>query len=251
MRQLTDTNRNRIPVHSFALSCAVALSLAGCGGGSEPVLLAVAATPVAAVVPAAVPASAPVLITPAVPVPVLVAAPIPAPAPLPAPAPSSGAMPAPGAAGASPLAPGFASLQDCLSNRWVLTADQVTRKANAVLPPEVRATATGQGIVVIARDGTFSYAPSFNVRFDTPAGPASGNLSGITRGTWSVTGNTLTTVETSTSITGVATGSFGTVPIPPFGLGSGTVTVLACNPAYFEYDVALPSGVRFVERLVN
>ena len=216
MRNFTSQPLIRPVLERFVLTCAIALSLSACGGGGDS---------------APVPGSS---------------------AGVPAPAPAVGAAPAPvPAAGASLLAPDFASLEDCVSNRWILLGDQVTRKANALLPSTVRASATGQGIVNISRDGTYSYFPNLAIRLDTPAGPANGTLSGSSRGTWSISGTNFVTVETSNNITGSVSGEFGVTPLPPqIGYGNSTVTILACNPAYFEYEYALPSG-RFVERLVN
>lgn len=215
MTPIESAARTRSVRQPLAFGCALLLGLVGCGGGGGDT-----------------PATSASTTTPA-----------PAAAPAPAAPPATGGTP-------SAVAPDFASLEDCLSNKWILLADQLQRKAARVLPSNVSATITGQGIVTIARDGTYTYAPSLGVRMNTPAGVATGNISGISRGTWSISGTTLTTVETSNSITGSVSGSFGVVPLPPqIGFSSGTSTILACNPAYFDHEFALPSGP-FVERLV-
>lgn len=154
-------------------------------------------------------------------------------------------------ASSSSAAPDFASLEDCMSTQWILVADQATRGANAIAAPGVSTSTTGQALVDIARDGTYTYSPSFTINMQTPAGPASGRTSGTSRGTWSISGNNLVTTETSNNITGEVTGSFGSVPLPRItGFSSMTSTVLACNPSYFEYEVSAPTG-NFTQRLVH
>ena len=80
-------------------------------------------------------------------------------------------------ASSSSTAPDFASLEDCMSTQWILVADQATRGANAIAAPGVSISTTGQALVDIARDGTYTYSPSFTINMQTPAGPASGRTS--------------------------------------------------------------------------
>ncbi len=165
--------------------------------------------------------------------------------------PSAPSAPSAPVAASSPLAPDFASIEDCISTEWILVADQATLRANAIAAPGVTYSATGQALVNIARDGTYTYSPGFTVNMQTPAGPASGQASGSSRGTWSISGNTLVTSETSNNITGVVTGSFGSVPLPRLtDFSSMSSTILACNPAYFEYVVTSSTG-NFTQRLVR
>lgn len=154
--------------------------------------------------------------------------------------------------GRSPLAPDFASLEECMVNRWLLVADQADRAFQTTGAPGVTTSTTGQAIVVIALDGTYTYTPDFTVELQTPAGPATGRTSGSTRGTWSLReSSSLVTTETENTISGEATGEFGSLPLPRrAGFGSTTSTVLACNTAYFEYEVAAPTGT-FKQRLVS
>lgn len=153
--------------------------------------------------------------------------------------------------GRSPLAPDFASLEECLVNRWLLVADQADRAFQTTGAPGVTTSTTGQAIVVIALDGTYTYTPDFTVELQTPAGPATGRMSGSTRGTWSLRESSLVTTETENTLSGEATGEFGSVPLPRrAGFGSMTSTVRACNTAYFEYEVAAPTGT-FTQRLVS
>lgn len=150
----------------------------------------------------------------------------------------------------STVAPDFASIEDCIAGRWTLLADQATQGANATAAPGVSISITGEAAVNIARDGTYTYSPNFTVNMQTPAGPASGQLSGTSRGTWSISGTNLITTETSNNITGVARGSFGSVPLPRIGgFGSMTSQVKACNAVYFEYEVSAPTG-SFTQRLL-
>lgn len=166
-------------------------------------------------------------------------------------APGTTVAPSTPVASSSPLARDFPSIEDCISTEWILVADQATRAANATVAPGVTILTTGQASVNIARDGTYTYSPRFTVNMQTPAGPASGQASGSSRGTWSISGNTLVTRETSNNITGVATGSFGSVPLPPItGFSSMSSTILACNPSYFEYEVTSSTG-NFTQRLVR
>ena len=156
-----------------------------------------------------------------------------------------------GSSDGSSIAPDFPSVEACITGPWLLVADQAQRAFTGSLPSGVSLSLTGQATVDIAADGTYTYKPDFTVNFQTPAGPAQGRLRGTTKGTWAVSGSTLTTTETSNNITGVATGSFGSVPIPNAGgFSSMQSTLLACTPAYFDYEVQATSG-NFTQRLVG
>ncbi len=181
----------------------------------------------------------------------LASAPAPAPAPAPTPAPAPSPAPAPGAEPWEAYPGEFASLQSCITHqRWVLVADQAEKALTANPAPGVSTSMSGQGTVEIGIDGTYVYRPNFTIHMQTPAGPASGQLTGSSRGTWALSGTTLVTQETSNNITGSATGSFGTVPLPPLaGFSSMESHINKCNGAYFDYEVLAPTG-NFTQRLV-
>ena len=138
---------------------------------------------------------------------------------------------------------------DCVAVRAALDLVEAVKSVGVGLSARA-GVLTGEAAVNIARDGTYTYSPDFTVNMQTPAGPASGQLSGTSRGTWSISGTNLITTETSNNITGVARGSFGSVPLPRIGgFGSMTSQVKACNAVYFEYEVSAPTG-SFTQRVL-
>lgn len=163
-----------------------------------------------------------------------------------------GAPAAPGTPG-TPVAPGpgVEPLETCLPNTWILYADQAEKALLGAGVSGVDITTTGVAVVVIAPDGTYTYTPSFTLHMQTPAGPATGQYTGSSKGTWTLSGTTLTTTEISNNITGVATGSFGSVPLPiDRSFSSLPANITACNPVYLQYDVSASSG-GFTQRLVT
>lgn len=152
-----------------------------------------------------------------------------------------------------PVAPGLGveALETCLANTWILYADQAEKALLGAGVSGVDITTTGVAVVVIAPDGTYTYTPSFTLHMQTPAGPATGQYTGSSKGTWTLSGTTLTTTEISNNITGVATGSFGSVPLPiDRSFSSLPANITACNPVYLQYDVSASSG-SFTQRLVT
>jgi hypothetical protein len=145
----------------------------------------------------------------------------------------------------------FANLAACVPNTWILYADQAEKALLGAGVPGVQITTTGVATVSILPDGTYTYIPGFTINMQTPAGPASGQFTGSSKGTWVISGTTLTTTEISNNISGVATGSFGSVPLPiDRSFSSLSANITACNPVYFQYDVSAPSG-SFSQRLVS
>lgn len=140
--------------------------------------------------------------------------------------------------GSNPIAPDFESLEACISNPWVLVADQAARTLNN---PNV--TVSGQANIVVFRDGTYTYSPDFTMTMRIGDETGFGRSSGITRGTWTLNGNEFRARMTSSSVSTTVSGSFGTVSVPtPNDFSSLPATVLSCRMATWTYEFDGPSG---------
>lgn len=144
----------------------------------------------------------------------------------------------------------FGSTQECMVDRWVLTADQAQRAITAAsLPAGVSIETTGQAIVDIRADGTYTYRPSFTMNMNASGERATGSTTGSTTGTWRVSSDVLTTAETSNNITSTVSGSFGTISVPVSGgFSANTSRILSCQPMTLSYEVQ--GTTRFTQTLV-
>ena len=158
--------------------------------------------------------------------------------------------PAPTTPTGATLPSDFASTQECMVGRWLLTADQAQRAITAAsLPAFVSIATTGQAIVDIRANGTYTYTPSFTINMNASGERATGNTAGSVTGTWRVSSDVLTTAETSNNITSTVSGSFGTFSVPVSGgFGAGTSRILSCQPMTLSYEVG--GAMPFTQTLV-
>ncbi|MEQ1536834.1 MAG: hypothetical protein ABL923_13255 [Burkholderiaceae bacterium] len=141
----------------------------------------------------------------------------------------------------SPLAPDFPNLNACITNNWIMGAEQVVKGLEAV-GGGVNFTGTGSQTSVFSAGGRYSGTSAFTVNFTRGGTSGTSQYTGPASGTWSVDGDRLTITRTSSSV--IVTTTIGGVSTSVgSGVGSpSTVKVISCTPATLTYDQTLSSG---------
>ena len=108
--------------------------------------------------------------------------------------------------------------------------------------PEATIAMTGQGLLDIRGDGTFTYTPGFTVNIKILDVAATGAWAGAMTGDWSLAGDVLTMTETSNNIGGSLTVFGRDMPLPAIRPFNGTGRVARCTPETLELQLDTPVG---------
>ncbi|MFI3136028.1 MAG: hypothetical protein QX197_04550 [Methylococcaceae bacterium] len=151
-----------------------------------------------------------------------------------------------GSTSPSTLAPDFPSLAACVTNKWIMGAEQAVKLFDAAgmrSLPGFSVSSTGQNIITFSTDGSFQSSTNLSHVFTFSGGGGTAQSTGTRSGTWAVSDNTLTQSTTSTSESTTMTVSGNTTVFAESSVSAGPVKVVSCTPATLTFDTLPARGV--------
>lgn len=133
----------------------------------------------------------------------------------------------------------------CITNDWVLISDQVEQLfAGGPLGslPNFTVNVTGNGPVTFKANGTYHYAPDFDVTITAGEITGTGHWGGTLDGTWAVEGDQLSMAQTDNHVTGSISIMGREVAMPTNKTFNGTSTITDCQPDTLTTSLETPLG---------